>query len=51
MMRVFGRDGLARTLTVYAPEVKRAVNFVSRGTPSRFIDTQFDLELLPYQLK
>jgi hypothetical protein len=42
---------VSRTLTVwYAPEVKRAVKFVSRGTPSRFIDTEFDLELVKYQL-
>jgi hypothetical protein len=31
--------------------VKRAVKFVSRGTPSRFIDTEFDLELVRYQIK
>jgi hypothetical protein len=41
-----------RTLTVwYAPQVKRAVKLVSRGGPSRFIDTEFELELLSYQLK
>ena len=41
----------SRTLTVwYAPEVKRAVKFVSRGTPSSFIETEFDLELLSYKL-
>jgi hypothetical protein len=41
----------SRTLTVwYAPEVKRAVKFVSRGSPSRFIDTDFELELVSYKL-
>lgn len=35
-----------RTLDVwYAPELKRAVKFSSRGEPSRYIDTNFDLEL------
>lgn len=43
---------VSRTMTVwYAPEVKRAVKFVSRGTPSRMVDTQFELELMSYQLK
>jgi hypothetical protein len=45
-------ETVSRTLTVwYAPEVKRAVKLVSRGGPSRFIDTEFDLELMSYQLK
>jgi hypothetical protein len=45
-------ETVSRTITVwYAPEVKRAVKFLSRGTPSYFTDTEFDLELMSYQLK
>lgn len=40
-----------RTLTVwYAPEVKRAVKFSSRGGPSRSVDTEFDVELVSYKV-
>ena len=43
---------VSRTMTVwYAPEVRRAVKFVSRGTPSRMVDTQYELELTSYRLK
>ncbi len=40
-----------RILTVwYAPQIKRAVKYSSRGVPSRLIDTQFELELTSYKL-
>ncbi|HET7669892.1 MAG TPA: serine protease [Burkholderiales bacterium] len=46
-----GENG-GRMLTVwYVPEVKRAVKFSSRGEPSRYIDTHFDVELAGYRLK
>ena len=45
-------ESVQRTMTVwYAPEVKRAVRTISRGTPSAFVDTQYELELTSYQLK
>jgi hypothetical protein len=43
-----------RTLTIwYAPEVKRAVKFSSRPTVGDVppVETNFDLELVSYQLK
>lgn len=41
-----------RTLTVwYSPEMRRAVKFSSRGEPSRYIDTTFDLELVSHKVK
>jgi hypothetical protein len=43
-----------RTLTIwYAPEVKRAVKFASRHTVGDVppVETQFDLELVSYQVK
>jgi hypothetical protein len=45
-------ESVQRTLSVwYAPEVRRAVRTISRGTPSAFVDTQYELELTSYQLK
>jgi hypothetical protein len=45
-------ESVQRTMTVwYAPEVKRAVRTISRGTPSAFVDTQYELELTSYQVK
>ena len=45
-------ESVQRTLSVwYAPEVKRAVRTISRGTASAFVDTQYELELTSYQLK
>jgi hypothetical protein len=45
-------ESVSRTLTVwYAPDVKRAVKVVSRGGPSRTVDTQYELELLNYRLQ
>jgi hypothetical protein len=45
-------ESVTRRMTVwYAPEVKRAVKVVSRGTQSRSVDTQFELELLRYELQ
>jgi hypothetical protein len=45
-------ESVTRRMTVwYAPEVKRAIRVVSRGTQSRSVDTQFELELLRYQLQ
>jgi len=45
------REMGGRVLTVwYAPEVKRAVRYASRGLPSNVIDTQFELELVSYKL-
>lgn len=45
-------ETVQRTITVwYAPEVKRAVRTISRGSPSAYVDTQFELELTGYQLK
>lgn len=41
-----------RTLYVwYSPQIKRAVKFSSRGRLSRYIETQFDLELIAYKVK
>lgn len=41
-----------RTLDVwYVPTLKRAVKFSSRGEPSRYIDTAFDLELVSHTVK
>ena len=46
-----GREVGGRVLTVwYAPEIKRAVKYESRGLPSSVIDTQFELELVSYKL-
>ena len=43
---------VSRTMTVwYVPEVGRAVKVVSQGNPSRYVDTQYELELARYQLK
>ncbi|HEX6156329.1 MAG TPA: hypothetical protein VFZ54_09925 [Burkholderiales bacterium] len=43
---------VSRTMTVwYVPEVGRAVKVVSQGSPSRYVDTQYELELARYQLK
>jgi len=43
---------VSRTMTVwYAPEVGRAVKLVSQGSPSRYVDTQYEIELARYQLK
>lgn len=43
---------VSRTMTVwYAPEVKRAVKVASRGGESRYVDTQYEVELTSYQLK
>ena len=45
-------ESVQRSLSVwYAPEVKRAVRTISRGTPSAFVDTQYELELTSYQVK
>ena len=45
-------ESVSRTLTVwYAPEVKRAIKVVSRGGPSRSVETQYELELLSYRLQ
>jgi hypothetical protein len=45
-------ESVQRTLSVwYAPEVKRAVRTISRGTPSAYVDTQYELELTSYQVK
>jgi hypothetical protein len=45
-------ESVQRTLSVwYAPEVKRAVRTISRGTASAFVDTQYELELTSYQVK
>lgn len=43
---------VSRTLTVwYVPEVRRAVKFQSRGGESRFVYTQYEVELASYELK
>ena len=43
---------VSRTLSVwYVPEVRRAVKFQSRGGESRFVDTQYEIELTGFQLK
>ena len=43
---------VSRTITVwYSPETKRAVKFSSRGAESRFVDTQFEVDLTSYQLR
>jgi hypothetical protein len=45
-------ETVSRTLTVwYAPEVKRAIKFTGRGGPARAVDTEFEIELVGYQLK
>lgn len=42
---------ISRTLNVwYAPEVRRAVKFVSRGGLSSYADTNYELELVSYKL-
>ena len=44
-------ENVSRTITVwYAPEVKRAVKFSGRGSQSRSVDTEFDIELVSYRL-
>ena len=35
----------------YAEDVKRAVKAIGRGTPSAWVDTEFELELVSYQIK
>jgi hypothetical protein len=45
-------ETVSRTMTVwYVPEIGRAVKVVSQGSPSRHVDTQYELELARYQLK
>ncbi len=45
-------ETVQRTLTVwYSPETKRPVKFVSRGSPSANIDTEFELELVNYEVR
>jgi hypothetical protein len=42
---------VSRTIHVwYAPQVKRAVKYSSRGGMSAYVDTNFELELLSYKL-
>jgi hypothetical protein len=45
-------ENISRTIHVwYAPEVKRAVKYSSRGEMSAYVDTNFELQLLSFKLK
>jgi hypothetical protein len=46
------REAVRRTITVwYSPDAKRAVRISSRGDPSASVETEFDLELIRYDIK